>query len=69
MKATIENGCLVLRIPMNATPIPSASGQTLVVDPRAGVFGSNWCQKNAKTREIRSFFYVGIFRLSGTLTN
>ncbi len=31
MKATIEDGELVIRIPLNRTPVPSASGKTLVV--------------------------------------
>ncbi len=31
MKATIENGELVIRLPLNKTPIPSSSGKTLVV--------------------------------------
>jgi hypothetical protein len=30
-KVTIENGCLIIRLPMNPTPVPSASGKTLVV--------------------------------------
>ena len=35
MQATIENGELVIRIPMN-TPRPSASGKTLVVASSGG---------------------------------
>lgn len=31
LKVTIENGCLIIRLPMNPTPVPSASGKTLVV--------------------------------------
>jgi hypothetical protein len=31
MKATIENGELVIRLPLNPAPVPSASGKTLVV--------------------------------------
>jgi hypothetical protein len=31
MKATIENGELVIRLPLNKTPVPSSSGKTLVI--------------------------------------
>jgi hypothetical protein len=31
MKATIENGELVIRLPLNKTPVLSTSGKTLVV--------------------------------------
>lgn len=31
MKVTIENGELVIRLPMNKTPVLSASGKTYVV--------------------------------------
>ena len=31
MKATIENGELVIRLPLNKTPIPSSTGKSLVV--------------------------------------
>ncbi|HEY7425792.1 MAG TPA: hypothetical protein VH682_16300 [Gemmataceae bacterium] len=31
MKATIENGELVIRLPLNKTPVPSLSGKTLVI--------------------------------------
>jgi len=31
LKVTIENGCLIIRLPMNPTPVPSANGKTLVV--------------------------------------
>jgi len=31
MKASIENGELVIRIPVQDPPVPSASGKTLVV--------------------------------------
>jgi hypothetical protein len=31
MKCTIENGELVIRLPLNGNPTPSASGKTLVV--------------------------------------
>ena len=31
MKATIENGELVIRLPLNKTPVPSTSGKTLVI--------------------------------------
>jgi hypothetical protein len=31
VKATIENGELVIRLPLNKTPVPSTSGKTLVV--------------------------------------
>lgn len=31
MKATLENGELVIRIPANLDPQPSASGKTLIV--------------------------------------
>jgi hypothetical protein len=31
MKATIENGELVIRLPLNKTPVPSMSGKSLVV--------------------------------------
>lgn len=31
MKVSIENGELVIRLPMNRPPVPSASGKTLVV--------------------------------------
>jgi hypothetical protein len=31
MKVTIENGELVIRLPLNKTPILSATGKTLVV--------------------------------------
>jgi len=31
MKAEIKNGNLVITIPMNPKPVPSASGKTLVV--------------------------------------
>lgn len=31
MQAAIENGELVIRLPLNRTPVPSLSGKTLVV--------------------------------------
>jgi hypothetical protein len=31
VKAYIENGELVIRLPVNKTPVPSSSGKTLVV--------------------------------------
>lgn len=31
LKVTIENGMLVIRLPMNPTPVPSGSGKTLIV--------------------------------------
>jgi hypothetical protein len=31
VKATIEGGELVIRLPLNKPPVPSASGKTLVV--------------------------------------
>ena len=31
MEVTVEKGVLVIRIPMNKTPQPSASGKTLVI--------------------------------------
>ena len=31
MKVTIENGELVIRLPLNNPPVPSSSGKTLVV--------------------------------------
>ena len=31
MKATIENGELVIRLPLNKTPVLSGSGKTLVI--------------------------------------
>ena len=31
MKVTIEGGELVIRLPLNKDPVPSASGKTLVV--------------------------------------
>jgi hypothetical protein len=31
MKVSIENGELVIRLPLNKTPVPSVSGKTLVV--------------------------------------
>jgi len=31
LTASIEGECLVIRIPMNAKPIPSSTGKTLVV--------------------------------------
>ena len=31
MKAIIENGELVIRLPLNKTPLPSTSGKTLVI--------------------------------------
>jgi hypothetical protein len=31
VKATIENGELVIRLPLNRTPVPSSSGKSLVV--------------------------------------
>jgi hypothetical protein len=31
LTATIEDGYLVIRVPLNATPTPSTSGKTLVV--------------------------------------
>jgi hypothetical protein len=36
MQATIENGFLTIKIPVNATPIPSASGKTLVIASSRG---------------------------------
>jgi hypothetical protein len=36
MNATIENNMLVVRIPMNAVPTPSASGKTLSVASSGG---------------------------------
>ena len=36
MKATIENGQLVIRIPVEATPRPSSSGKTLIVATSSG---------------------------------
>ena len=31
LTATVEDGYLVIRVPLNATPTPSSSGKTLVV--------------------------------------
>jgi len=31
LKATIEGNDLVIRVPLNASPIPSSSGKTLVI--------------------------------------
>lgn len=31
LTATIEDGCLVIRVPMNPSPVRSATGKTLVV--------------------------------------
>ena len=31
MKAIIENGELVIRLPLNKTPLPSTSGKSLVI--------------------------------------
>jgi hypothetical protein len=31
VKATIENGELIIRLPLNKTPVSSSSGKTLVV--------------------------------------
>lgn len=31
MKVSIENGELIIRLPLNRPPVPSASGKTLVV--------------------------------------
>ena len=31
LTATIEDGCLVIRVPLNPTPTRSATGKTLVV--------------------------------------
>ena len=31
LTATIEDGCLVIKVPLNPTPTPSATGKTLVV--------------------------------------
>ena len=36
MKVTIEGGELVIRLPLNRTPTPSASGKTLVVATSRG---------------------------------
>lgn len=36
MKATIENGELVIRLLLNKTPVPSTSGKTLVIATRHG---------------------------------
>ena len=36
MKVTIENGELVVRIPVNAPPRPSKSGKTLIVATSGG---------------------------------
>ena len=36
MKASIENGELVIRLPLNKTPVVSASGKTLVVASTRG---------------------------------
>jgi hypothetical protein len=36
MKVTIENGELVIRLPLNRPPVPSASGKTLVVASTRG---------------------------------
>lgn len=36
MEATIEKGILIIRIPVEATPAPSASGKTLVVASTRG---------------------------------
>ena len=31
LTATVEDGCLVIRVPLNSTPTRSSSGKTLVV--------------------------------------
>jgi len=31
LMATIEDGCLVIKVPLNPTPVRSATGKTLVV--------------------------------------
>jgi hypothetical protein len=36
VKVTIENGELVIRLPLNKPPVPSASGKTLVVASTRG---------------------------------
>jgi hypothetical protein len=36
VKVSIENGELVIRLPLNQPPIPSASGKTLVVASTRG---------------------------------
>jgi hypothetical protein len=36
MKATIENGELVIRLPLNKAPVPSSSGKTLVIASSRG---------------------------------
>jgi len=36
VKAYIENGELVIRLPLNKTPIPSTSGKTLVIASTRG---------------------------------
>ena len=36
MKVTIEKGELVIRLPLNDPPVPSASGKTLVVASTRG---------------------------------
>jgi hypothetical protein len=36
VKATIENGELVIRLPLNKTPVPSTTGKTLVIATSRG---------------------------------
>ena len=36
MKAYIENGELVIRLPLNKSPVPSSSGKTLVIASSRG---------------------------------
>jgi hypothetical protein len=36
MKVTIENGELIIRLPLNKPPVPSATGKTLVVASTRG---------------------------------
>jgi hypothetical protein len=36
VKVTIENGELVIRLPLNQPPVPSATGKTLVVASTRG---------------------------------
>ena len=41
METTIENGMLVIKIPLEKTPRPSSSGKTLVVAATNGFTSTN----------------------------
>jgi hypothetical protein len=51
MNATIENGILTIKMPVNSSPTPSTSGKTLLVATSHGIMATT-AQVNGKPVKI-----------------